>query len=147
MKILLDEHITPRVASAVQSLTNAERRGWEIESIRGSSYQSTEDEHWVQLFAKSGGNAFVSADRRMLKRESFLIELHSTALTAVFLPRYWQQQRLHLQAAFILRYWDYIVERADNGEAGSCFKLPSAWHSEKFQKFNFDAGKFEEDGT
>ena len=85
MKLIADEHVSPKIVRAVCEIALA--RTCSLASIvKGAPYVWTEDEDWIERFAKDGGNGILSADRRMLKRPNLVQLMTDHDLVGIFLP-------------------------------------------------------------
>lgn len=134
MKLITDEHISPRIARAVQDI--ALRREWSLETIIGSTaYRGREDEDWVGLFAKTGGHGLISADRQMLKRPTMIGKITQLGLVGVFLPAEWAESRRHYQAAHILYWWPRIADCFDASPKGSAWIVPKGMGSGELRAY------------
>ncbi len=117
MKLIGDEHISPKIVKAVCEI--ALNRAWTFEAItKTSPYVATEDEDWVVRFAKTGGNCVLSSDRNMLKRDTFIQKITQTDLILIYMPADYAEGRRQYQAAKILYWWPKIeicIARSDPG--------------------------------
>lgn len=139
MKIIGDEHMSPRIVRAVSDL--ALKRGWSIEHVIGSSYQSRADEDWVSAFANSGGNVFLSADRQMLKRPALISKISELNLIGIYLPSDWAQSKRHLQAAHILYWWPKIEATLETCAPGTAWNVPKGFGGGDLRQFEPKARK------
>lgn len=133
MKIIADEHISPRIVYAVSEI--ALRRQWSLESVRGSAYQGRKDEDWVSAFAKGGGNVILSADRRMLRRPTMISKITQLNLIEVFLPSEWAESRRHFQASHILYWWPHIEKCIEESDAGAGWMVPKGLGSGEIRRY------------
>ena len=70
MKIRADEHVSPKIVSALQLLVL--RSDWELSHVRQVHAARTLDETWIPRFASEGGRVLLSGDASMLRRPNEL---------------------------------------------------------------------------
>lgn len=131
MKVICDEHVSPKIVRAVVDLGFKHSTAWELQSVRGSEYQSKEDEDWVSAFAKAGGQGLISADRAMLQRPSLIKQISETGLVGVYVKGRWGQSDRVRQAAFLLFWWPTIRKTLESAPAGSAWLLPNGFTEDK----------------
>ena len=122
MKIRADENISPRLVRAVQSI--ALSTGGELSHVRDFHAPRTADETWIPRFVVEGGQAIISADRRILARPHQMAAISEGNLIGIFLPAKWAQARGHEQAAHILWWWPRIEKTLNTSTPTQCWKIP-----------------------
>ncbi|HMK88936.1 MAG TPA: hypothetical protein VK446_04790 [Methylocystis sp.] len=122
MKIRADEHISPKLIRAVQSI--ALSVGWELTHVRDFNSARTADETWIPRFVAEGGQAILSADRKIMARPHQLNALIDGRLIGVFLPSKWAEARGHAQAAHLLWWWPRIEAAISSSKVGQCWRVP-----------------------
>ncbi|WP_333832048.1 hypothetical protein [Rubrimonas sp.] len=127
MKLIGDEHVSPKIIRAIRDLGLAGREGWTIESVVGSRYASIEDEDWIVAFANDGGRGLLSADREMLQRRTLVQQIAQTGLIAVYLPKKWASSHKAWQASHILFWWPRIVATFESARNGSAWYVPGSF--------------------
>lgn len=138
MKIRADEHISPKIVRAVQSLVLA--AGWELSHVREHHTARTADETWIPRFVLEGGKAILSADRRMLSRPHQTVAIADGGLICVFLSKQWAQAKRHEQAAQILHWWPCIEKTLAVSQAKDCWRVPNGYGQGELEKIvvNFE---------
>jgi hypothetical protein len=136
LRIRADEHIAPKITKAVQSLVLTE--GWELTHVRDFHAARTADETWIPRFAAEGGNAILSADRKMLGRPHQLAAIAEGNLIGVFLSSQWAGSRRHVQAASIIWWWPKIEKAISAASPRQCFKVPFDFSGDSLQEIHID---------
>lgn len=134
MRLIGDEHVSPKIIRAVRELALAgkpARTGWSIESVIGSRYASTEDEDWIAAFATDGGQGLISADRRMLKRPTLITQIAETGVVGVYVQGGWANENRVQQAAHLLFWWPRIEETFATAPRGSAWIVPSTFDKDQ----------------
>jgi hypothetical protein len=127
VRIVADEHLSPRILRAVQDIALPRNDSIILESVRHSDLIGSEDEYWIERVAASGGNGILSGDRRMLKRPRILTIIRDSGLIAVMLPAVWSNANRTFQAAFVLYWWPAIQKTFQDGETGSIWTVPDGF--------------------
>lgn len=122
MKICADENISPRLVEIVNNLSIGSPRLLHVSEIGALGVK---DSIWVRAFAEQDGDAILTADANMSKRQSEQIAIGETGLKLVILPTQYQQGGIRVQAAYMLLWWPKIVELVQHGEKGCVLKLPA----------------------
>jgi len=91
LRIIADEMVSPKIVRTISDTVLTS--GWLFESVITAKLRGRPDEDWIMAFARSGGNVFVSADQKMLKREALLSGISETGLIGIYLPSAWAGQR------------------------------------------------------
>ena len=82
-----------------------------------------EDQIWVRVFAKPGGQVVVSADEMMTRRHAELVAIADCGLKLFILPHQFQNAERNLQAAYICHHWPAIEARLANSDNIRFWKL------------------------
>lgn len=114
--------ISPRIVRTVSD--NVLSRGWIFESVFDASLRSKADEDWIMSFARSGGNAIISADQKMLKRLALIRAISETGLIGIYLPNTWASQRRDEQLAYFIHWWRKIEVAAASASKGTAWIAP-----------------------
>jgi hypothetical protein len=122
MKIRADEHVSPKIIRAVQSLILS--KGWDLSHVRDHNAPRTADETWVPRFKIEGGEGILSADRKMLARPHQLAAIRDAGLVGVFLSPQWAEAKRHAQAANLLWWWPRIEAAFKTSQPGQCWRVP-----------------------
>jgi len=129
VKIALDEHIPKTVLDAVQQLLEDERIA-KIEIVGAVNYveaPSRSDVPWLRKFAEDGGKVLITGDKAMRSRLHERQALLELGLIVFFLPANWNNEPFMMRAAFLLRWWSVIVERAMTSKPSTCWEIPYSW--------------------
>lgn len=122
MKVRADEHISPRIVRAVQTIALSD--GWELTHVRDFNSARTADETWIPRFVLEGGQVILSADRKILSRPHQLLAISEGNLIGIFLPAKWAEARGHAQAAHILWWWPRIEAIIKISKPKQCWRVP-----------------------
>ena len=133
MRIIADEHISPKIVRADSEL--ALSNPCSLEAVRGSVYQGRPDEDWVAAFARDQGAAIISADRRMLRRPTMIQKITQTGLRAIFLPQDWAESKRYYQAAHILYWWPKIESIISSAPSGTAWIVPKKMGGGELQQY------------
>lgn len=126
MKIAFDEHVPPRALDAIRSLLEDKKHG-DIEIVSARDYAdppATSDVPWLRKFKEDSGEVVITGDKKIrgrLAERQALIEL---GLIVFFVPPKWKNWRFMKQSAFLLLWWDVIVQVAKTANPGDCWELP-----------------------
>ena len=125
MRIRADEHVSPKIVSAVGQIVL--REGWEITSIREVGDVGRDDVYWITNFSDAGGDAILTADKDFIRREPQVNAVFDTGIRVIYLPSKWSQARGYLQAAHILQWWPSIERTLEIMRPRQCYK--TQWHT------------------
>lgn len=124
MKLIGDEHISPRIVKEVNDIAIT-KAAFTLETIIGNTaYQATEDEDWIDKFAKAGGYGLLSADRRMLKRPTLIKKITDHGMIGIFLPAEWANSKRQYQMAHIMHWWVEIEAKFQSANKGTAWFVP-----------------------
>ncbi|MDG3440068.1 hypothetical protein [Nitrospirillum amazonense] len=133
MKICADEHISPKILRAVKEIVLS--RSFSLFGVADLEFRGTEDEYWISTFARNGGNAILSCDRKMLKRDSLLTHIQETGLIAIYFPEEWAMAKRHFQAAHTLFWWPKIEETINTAPSGSIWIMPPDFGNRSLKQY------------
>lgn len=133
MKTIFDEHVSPRIVRALENNARL-ASGWTLEHVIGSKYASVEDEDWFVAFRNDGGDAVISADRKMLRRKTLLRTLSETGLVTIYLPHEYARGRRLFQLSYLAFWWDRIVEELQQAAQGDILAAPRNIGAGAFRK-------------
>lgn len=125
MKIRLDENLSPRVAEAICCIVG-NRKGFEVTHNRDAAHGEP-DPLWLKKFAAEDGDVVISGDHNILQNWPDLIAYHQSGLIAFFPPPAFGKMKGYARAAFILRWWPSIVDKAKLSARGDCWRMPMQW--------------------
>jgi hypothetical protein len=114
--------ISPKIVRTISETVLSS--GWIFESVITANLRGKPDEDWIMTYARSGGNVFISADQKMLKREALLKGIAETGLVGVYLPSAWAGQRRDEQLAHFIHWWVKIEETITSATSGSAWVVP-----------------------
>ena len=126
MKIRADEHVSPRIVEAVQSLILMP--GWELTHVREFHSARTADETWMPRFVQEGGRVILSADRRILSRPHQIAAIAQGGLIGIFMSPQWAQSRRNEQAAQMLHWWPRIEKVILDSKPKDCWIVPYGYN-------------------
>ena len=122
MRIIADEMVSPKIVRTISDTVLTS--GWLFESVITAKLRGRPDEDWIMAFARSGGNVFVSADQKMLKREALLSGISETGLIGIYLPSAWAGQRRDEQLTHFIHWWIKIEATIQAATSGSAWVVP-----------------------
>lgn len=114
--------ISPKIVRTVSDTVL--RADWRFESVHNANLRGQADEDWVTAFARSSGQAIISADQKMLKRPTLVRRIAETGLIGIYLPSVWAGQRRDEQLAYIVYWWRKIEETIGAASAGTAWVVP-----------------------
>ena len=124
MKLIGDEHVSPKIVREVNDIALTKKL-FTLESIIGNTaYQATEDEDWIDKFAKDGGHGILSADRKMLKRPTLIKRITDHGMIGIFLPAEWANSKRPYQMSHILYWWAEIEAKFQSAAKGTAWFAP-----------------------
>lgn len=114
---------SPKIVRAISE--DFLRPNWRFDTTKSANLNGRADEDWIATFARSGGNALISGDRAMLKREKLVSQISATGLIAIYLPSKWSQSRGHEQMAYCMWWWKKIESTIIQATPGSVWITPN----------------------
>jgi hypothetical protein len=121
VKILLDEHLPPALARALQALFVDEH---EIIHLREKFGPGVTDIEWINTLSDEGRWVVISADRRITRNRAELYVFQRSKLIGFFIAPALYRSKLTKQAERLLALWDGMIDLADRVEGGAMFELP-----------------------
>ena len=121
MKICADENVSPRLVEIINDLSSDSPR---LSHVSEMGALGVEDSIWVRTFAEQGGDAVITADAKMSKRQSELVAIGETGLKLLILPTQYQQGGIRFQTAYMLLSWPLILKLIEEGGRGCFLTLP-----------------------
>lgn len=125
MKIRTDEHVAPAIVAAIRDVGLSDS-AWDVSSVLQVGQQGHGDVHWITAFAKSGGEAILTADRDFIAKPPQVQAVFETGIKVIHLPPKWGQQSGDLQAAFVLLWWGRIERTLSEMKPRECYR--PAWN-------------------
>lgn len=122
MKVRADEHVSPHIVSAIQDM--ALNESWELSSVFTSGDRGNDDEHWITKFSHEGGQAILSADRRIIVHPPQIAAVFNTGMRLIQLPHNWASARIALQAAHVLLWWSRVEKILEKMNDTECYRIP-----------------------
>ncbi|WP_425405869.1 DUF5615 family PIN-like protein [Hwanghaeella sp.] len=120
MRIRADEHVSPKIVTAVREM--ALSPGWEFTSIHEAGGAGSSDVYWITQFAREGGRAILTADKDFASLSPQINAVFDTGLRVIQLPPKWGMAQCHLQAAHILQWWSRIEAAIESMKERECFR-------------------------
>jgi hypothetical protein len=121
VKVLVDEHLSPALARALQALFVGEHQ---IVHLRDRFGPKVTDVQWITALSAEGRWIVISGDRRITRNKTEYHAFRNSRLVGFFLSRGLYKARLIKQMERILALWDRIEQRANIVEGGAMFELP-----------------------
>jgi hypothetical protein len=122
LRIIADEMISPKIVRTVSDTVLSS--GLIFDSVYHAKLTGKPDEDWIMTFARAGGNVFISADQRMLKREALLQGIADTGLIGIYLPSMWAASPRDTQLAYFIHWWRKIEATISATTLGSAWVVP-----------------------
>lgn len=122
MRLIADEMVSPKIVRTISDTVLSS--GWIFESVITANLRGKPDEDWIMTYARAGGNVFISADQKMLKREALLSGIAETGLIGIYLPSAWAGQRRDEQLAHFIHWWVKIEETVRSSTSGAAWVVP-----------------------
>ncbi|WP_271066742.1 hypothetical protein [Caulobacter sp. NIBR1757] len=128
--IRFDECINPRIVGALRAIGLPD--GVVLETPQELGQRGEPDVNWIEAFAARGGRLFVSGDGNLRRVQLERAALEAAGLIAVFpgSMKWYGNLRRWGQAAFITAWFPAIVRLAEEGEAGTHYRLPQSFSGE-----------------
>ena len=114
--------ISPKIVRVV-SETILET-SWQFDTVYTAKLTGQADEDWIMAFARSGGNVIISADQKMLKRDTLVRRISDTGLIGVYLPSFYAGLKRDEQLAYFVHWWKKIEEQITKASSGSVWLVP-----------------------
>ena len=121
MKILIDEHLPPALARALNALFDGDH---DIVHLRERFGSGVKDVQWIGELSREGRWIVISADRRITRNKAEYTAFQNSRLTGFFMAPGIYKSPLVRQMIRLLHLWDSIVDLAARVEGGAMFELP-----------------------
>ncbi|MBG0795896.1 hypothetical protein IYY11_21290 [Methylocystis sp. H62] len=121
MKVLLDEHLPPALARALNALFAGEH---EIIHLRDRFGPRVTDVEWIEALGREGRWIVISADRRITRNKAEYHAFRNSKLIGFFMSPSLYKSKITKQAERLLALWEGIVDLAGRVEGGAMFELP-----------------------
>lgn len=121
MKILIDEHLPPPLARALNALFAGEH---EIVHLREKFGPAVQDVEWITALSREGRWIIISADRRITRNRAEYHAFRNSNLVGFFMSSGMYKSKLVKQAERLLALWEPMVELASRMAGGAMFELP-----------------------
>lgn len=131
MKLIGDEHVSPKIITEVREKCLPNDPAWSIQSVIGSPYAGIEDEDWIAAFAKDGGQCLISADREMLKRETLIQQISYTGIIGIYFGGAWANSGRLEQLSHLLFWWEKIETKLRSTKPGTAWIVPNNFSKAK----------------
>jgi hypothetical protein len=119
LKLLLDNNLSPRIASCLQALFVEHR----IVALRERFAGDTQDSEWIRMLDQEGGWAVLTKDLRIRTRPHERAALDRSRIVYFFLNRPWNKYDLAETAARLIRLVPKMVAQTQLADRGR-FELP-----------------------
>lgn len=140
MKIRIDENISPHLAKYIR--VQVLRDGWELTHVREIGHGGKDDDHWITLFAKEGGNAIITGDDDFIKKPEAVNAVFDTGMRVIHLPKRFCNSQIDMQSAHLLLWWRRIEQKIETMSQRECYSPP--WNlaqKGELRKTNIDFAK------
>jgi len=131
LKIALDEHIGEAIVGALMALSGEDKM-LRAELISARKYsggiKALSDVSWIEKFSANGGNIIISGDARMRGKLHEQKALTDAKLIVFFPARRWNNLKVHAKTAMLIKWWPFILETAQNSQAGKFYEIPISWN-------------------
>ena len=122
MTFFFDNCISPKVARAVNAIY--EDDGHSAVPLRDIFPANTPDSEWINSLSQSSQDwVVITHDRRISKKPHERAALESTDLKIFFLDSGWSGFSPSQTTQKLLKYWDKIIEQAEDSEPGTSFLI------------------------
>jgi hypothetical protein len=122
MKFMLDHNLPPRVARALNALS--EGLGHDVIALQEKFPKNTKDEVWIRCLSAEGGWAVLSGDRAIMKDPVTLAAWRESTLTVFFLEKGWSKIDYWVKAWKLVQIWPRILSLAETIHPGTTYLVP-----------------------
>lgn len=126
MKIALDEHISKALVEALTALSG-ETGMLQVELVSARNYavpKASSDVPWIEKFKADGGTVVVSGDAKMRGKLHEQKALSDAGFIVFFPARRWNQFNGLAKTAFLILWWQAILQTAETSKPGQFFEIP-----------------------
>lgn len=120
MKVLVDNNMSPAIASALHILF---RPVHEVVALRDKFDAKVSDEEWIKTLSAEGRWVVISGDRRITRNKAEYAAFRNSRLIGFFLARGLYKAKVTKQAERLLALWDRMETLASTVEGGAMFEL------------------------
>ena len=121
MKVIVDENLSPAIASALQAILKDQH---EVTDIRSRFGPKVTDVTWIDALNQEGRWVVISGDRRITRNKSEYLAFRNSKLIGFFLSPGLYKARSIKQLERILALWENIEKVCSTVEGGAMFELP-----------------------
>jgi hypothetical protein len=119
LKLLLDNNLSPRIASCLQAIFVEHR----IVALRQNFYTDTPDSEWITKLDQDGGWAVLTKDLRIRTRPHERAALDRSRIVYFFLGGSWNRYDVAETAARLIRLMSKMAAQTELADRGR-FELP-----------------------
>jgi hypothetical protein len=120
LRLLLDHHLSPRIARCLQALFECDHT---IVALRDKFAENATDVAWITTLDKEGGWAVITRDLQIRKRPHERAALDKANIVFFFLASAWRKIPVEDTAPRLIRWMPKIVAQTTLAESGR-FELP-----------------------
>lgn len=132
MKVLLDENLPALLADSIQVLARDEP--YEVHHVIPWLGAGTSDVTWLKAVGREGGWVVITNDHHIRTRPQEIAAWKQHGVVGFVLPKMFNQLRFWEKAAFLIRWWETIIEAAKAAGPGDMHFIPSRWLPSQFVK-------------
>lgn len=125
MKVLFDENLPALLAESVQVLARDEP--YEVHHVIPWLGAGTTDVNWMKEVGREGGWIVISNDHHISTRPHEIAAWRQHGVIGFILPKMFNQLRFWDKAAFLIRWWETIMEAAKAAKPGDMHFVPPKW--------------------
>jgi len=122
VKILVDMNLSPRIARALNALSEGDYP--QVIHLSEKFSRNAADTLWLAALGQEGDWTVVSADRRIPRSAHERRAWSEARLTCFFLESGWLRLKMWDQAWKLVQRWPVIVETARTIQRGTAFSVP-----------------------
>ena len=119
MRFLLDNNLSPRLAAALNELSNDE-----VAHLRRKFQPNTPDVEWITALGEEGDWTIVSGDLRISKNKVEVDAWLESGCTAFFLEKGWANLVFWEKAHRLIKYWPMITTTANTIAGPIGYRVP-----------------------
>ena len=139
MKVVFDQHVPPTLAKVFIALSKEkviqrtckdmifEKAEDYAPSLSDKDYIRKSDVPWLDRFAKAGGYAVISGDKRMRQKPHERLALYDHGFVVIFFEASWADWDFFRKSSLFLHWWEEVTSKIRNAEKGTFWVIPSAF--------------------
>lgn len=131
VRVALDANLPQRLVSLLRAAF--QDQGFEFMWEPDFAPANAQDEHWLDAFARFGGEVVLSADKNIARRPHQLIAVQQAGLKGYFFDNRWAQHDGPYKAAHLMLWWPRIATHARFSKPGDCVWVPAPLHAKEFR--------------